>query len=232
MRARDHVAERTQISFAQPALQRGEHAGDFPAAAENFGVCQRVLALRDPGDGDFSARQPFDVLLIVFGRDQFVVAAGNEFEEIAQELADVSGANEVLQVKIANATAQVDPEVLLIKNTKIFAAALQQVQAVIVEGGGVNGFAGEQGAHAISHFSRRITGVGKRQDFVRLRMTFSDEVFDAMRQDGGLAGARSCDYQHGAMDMLDGLALTLVGNERTGTRLLGRHCGSGYHLRG
>ena len=99
-----------------------------------------------------------------------------------------------------------------------------------MECGGVNGFAAEQGPHAIAHFSRRITGVGEGQDFVRLRMTFSDQVFDAMRQDGGLAGPRSSDYQHRAVDMLNRLALTLVGNEGTGTRLLVRHCCSGYHL--
>src|SRR5437868_11579635 len=158
------------------------------------------------------------------------MAAGNEFQEIAQELADIGSSDEMLKVKIANAAAKVNPEILIIKNAKIFAATLQQVQAIVVERGGVNGFAREQGPHAIAHFSRRITGVGEGQDFVRLRMTFSDQVFDAMRQDGGLAGARSGNYQHGAMNMFNGLALTLVGNERTGTRLLGRHCCSGYHL--
>src|SRR5437763_375846 len=85
----------------------------------------------------------------------------------------------------------------------------------------------EESAHAISHFSRRIAGVGEGQDFVWLRMTVADQMFDAMGEDGGLAGARSGNYQHRAVDMLNRLALTLVGNERTGTRLLGRHYCSG-----
>ena len=41
--ADDHVAEGAQILFPQPALQRGEYAGDFAAAAEYFGLLQDVL---------------------------------------------------------------------------------------------------------------------------------------------------------------------------------------------
>ncbi len=39
----DHVAERPEILFPQPALQCGKYAGDFAAAAEHFGLLQDVL---------------------------------------------------------------------------------------------------------------------------------------------------------------------------------------------
>ena len=69
------------------------------------------------------------------------MAACDEFEQIVQELANVGGADVMLKVKIANASAKIDPEILLVEHAEIFADAFHQLQAVIVEGGGLNSFA-------------------------------------------------------------------------------------------
>src|ERR1017187_8034226 len=62
MRTGDHVAESAEIRFAEPTLHGGEYAGDFAAAAENLGVIEDVLGLRDARDGNFFALQAFNAV--------------------------------------------------------------------------------------------------------------------------------------------------------------------------
>ena len=47
---RDHVAERAQIFFAQPALSGGEDTGNFLAASDDLGIAQLIFRLRNPGN--------------------------------------------------------------------------------------------------------------------------------------------------------------------------------------
>ena len=45
----------------------------------------------------------------------------DELEQIFEELADVGGTYEVFKMKLADAAAQVDPQVLLVEHAEIFA---------------------------------------------------------------------------------------------------------------
>ncbi len=127
MGAGDHVAEGAKIFFGEPALHRGEYAGNLAAAAEHFGVVENVLGSRHAWDGNFLALEAFDVVGILFGRDQFVVTAADEIQQVVQELGDVGGANVMFEPQVANAAAQVDPEILVVEDAEIFVNALQQV---------------------------------------------------------------------------------------------------------
>ena len=71
----------------------------------------------------------------------------------------------MLKVKVADAAAKINPEILLIEHAEIFPAALQQTEAVVVEGGGVN-LSARAAAHALLHFIGGVRRVGERQDFV------------------------------------------------------------------
>ncbi len=119
MRARDHVAEGAEILFLQPALHGGEDAGDLAAAAQNLGILEDVLGFHDARHGNFAAFQALDVSRVFFGRDQFVVAAADELQQVVQELGNVGGADVVLEMQLANAAAQVDPEIFFVEDAEI-----------------------------------------------------------------------------------------------------------------
>ena len=57
------------------------------------------------------------------------------------------------------------------------------------------------------HFGGGIKRVSKRQNLIRARVPFVDQVRDAAREDGGFASAGARHHQHGALHMLDGLGL-------------------------
>jgi hypothetical protein len=44
----------------------------------------------------------------------------------------------------------------------------------------------------------------------------ADQALNAMGEDGSLARARTRYHQHGAVNVLDGFALTIIGNKRSG----------------
>ena len=113
----DHVAEGAQIVLLQHALHSGEDAGDLPATPQDFFVGQgvRVLRPRHARNGQLAAFQLLNVFRIFLRADQFVVAAPHELEQIIEKLADVGGADEIVQVQFANALAQINPEILVVE---------------------------------------------------------------------------------------------------------------------
>ena len=70
--------------------------------------------------------------------------------------------------------------------------------------------------HARQHFRGGIVGISEGKNFVRAGVPFADEVGHALREHGGFPGAGASDDQHRAIDMLDGLPLTLIGNDLSG----------------
>ena len=71
-----------------------------------------------------------------------------------------------------------------------------------------------------------VARVGDGEDFVGSRGFALDEVGDAARENGCLAGAGAGDDQHGAVNVLDGAALVRrwgrIGDCRCWTRVLAR----------
>ena len=132
------MAERAQIFFAQPAFGRGEHAGNFLAASDHLGIAQLIFRLRDPGNRQFAALQPRNILRVFFRRDQFVVAAAEEAQQIVEKLSDIGRPNVVFQMKLVNSLAQINPEIFFVEHAKVFPSALQQVEAIIMKCGGMN----------------------------------------------------------------------------------------------
>ena len=149
-----------------------------------------------------------------------------------QELADVGWDHEVLQVEFAEAFAEVDPEIEVVEHAELLAIADQQVVAVGVKGLDLQvfGFAAELRAHAVAHFCGGVVGVGEGEDFVGAGVASADQVCDAADEDGGLAGASAGDDQQGPVQVLDGLALVVVGLEAGGGRdgFRHRHWAGGY----
>ena len=74
--AGNHVSERAQILFAQPALGGRKYAGNFLAACDRFSVAQLLFRLCNPVNLRLAALKACNVLRIFFRCDQFVVAAG------------------------------------------------------------------------------------------------------------------------------------------------------------
>src|SRR6202034_1274919 len=81
----------------------------------------------------------------------------------------------VLQTQFMNSLAQVNPKLLIVEHAKIFAGPLEQLEAIIVKGGGMNLFA-EKRAHPITHPSRRSHGVSEREHLLWLRMLPLDKA--------------------------------------------------------
>jgi len=113
------VAEGPQIFLPQPVFQGGKNSRNFPAPAEDLGIAQRVLRFRDTRDRQFAALQPVHVLRIFFRSDKLVVAAADKVQQIAQKLPHVCGADKILEMKLADSLAQVNPQVLLIEDAKL-----------------------------------------------------------------------------------------------------------------
>src|SRR5208282_5738269 len=138
------------------------------------------------------------------------------------------------EMQFANTPPQIDPHVGFVENAKILMDEFQPAKTIVVEGRGVHQLPIQQLAQAVFHLSRGVVGVSQRQNFAGLRVAFAHQPLNAVSEDGSFARAGSRDYQHGTVHMLNGLALALVGSERSwaGTRLRKRHCESEYHLTG
>ena len=183
VRASDHVAERAQIFFPEPALHGGEYVGYLAAAAEHLGIVQDVLRLGNARNGNFLALQAFNVLRVFLGRDQFVVTAAHKVQQVVQELRHICSADVVYEMQIPEAAAQVDPEIFVVQDSEIFVHALEQVEAVIVEGGCIHHFAAQQLAHPVAHFFGSVIRVGESEDLVGLSIALANQTLNAVRQD-------------------------------------------------
>ena len=62
------------------------------------------------------------------------MALAHEVEQIGKKLANVGGANKVMQMQLVQTAAKVNPKVFVIQHAKVFVVADQQFIAVGVEG--------------------------------------------------------------------------------------------------
>ena len=69
----------------------------------------------------------------------------------------------------------------------------------------------------LSHFLGGILGISDGEDFVGPRMTFANQIRDALGQNCGLPRARTGDDQERTVDVLNSFALAVVGLERSRT---------------
>ena len=212
------MAERAQIFFTQPALGGGEDTGNFLAASDDLGIAQLILRFRNPGNGHFAAFQLTHILLVPFRRYQFVVAPAEETQQVVEKLTYIRGPDVVLEVKLVNSLAEINPEIFLVEHAKISSIALQQVEAVIVKGCRMDWFA-EKPANSIAHFSRRGHRIGKGKDLFGLRLSLLDKAGNAVNQDRSFSCTGSGHHQHRPVNVRDGFALAIVRNKRGRMRL-------------
>ena len=174
MRPRDHVAERAQIFFPQPAFGAGKNAGDFAATPKDFLVANVASRLGHTWNRELPAFELAHILRITFGRDQLVVAAAHELQQIFQKLAYIGGAHEMFEMQVAQPPPQIDPEIGVIENAEVLVHPLQQIEAVIVKRGGVHAGCANKSTNSLFHLGGGIFRVRERQNFFRLGMTFLD----------------------------------------------------------
>ena len=204
-------------SCSQRSMVR-EHAGNFAAAAENLFVVEGILRLDDARHRDLTALQAVDILRVFFRRDQFIVTSAHKLQQVIQKLADIRGTNVMFEMKVANAAAQIDPEIFLVENAEVLVHTLQKIEAVVVKGGSVHLVAAQQFAQPFPHFRGGVEGVGEGEDLVWLRMAFADKACNAIREDRSLSRAGARNYQHGTVHVFDGLALAVVDKTRSNLR--------------
>jgi hypothetical protein len=152
----------------------------------------------------------------LFGADQFVLASAHEVGQIVEELADIGGADEELQIQFANAPAEVHPKIGIFKQAKMLAMADKKFVAVGVEGLGLElGKVGtaELQADAFSHFLGGVLGVSNGQDFFRTNPFITNQSRNATDEDRGLAGTGTGNHQHGPVNMLNRLTLAVIRKE-------------------
>ena len=136
----------------------------------------------------------------------------------------------MFEVKVVNAFAEIYPQIFFIEDGKISSGALQQGVAVIVESSRMN-FPAEEFAHTVTHLAGGGHGVGEGKNFLRLRVALLGETRDALNQDRSFSGTGPGNHQHWTVNVLDGFALAIVGEEWSGRRLKfgDSHWGSEYH---
>src|SRR5215472_17534941 len=131
-RPSDHVAECTQVLCLKHFLNHPEPASDFIAPPNNLFVSQPgcIFRFRGPRNREFTALEPAHILLIFLRRNEFVMTTSDEVKQIVQKLRNVSCPDEIVQTQITQSFSQIDPEILIIENTKTSAIVLQEFVAV------------------------------------------------------------------------------------------------------
>src|SRR5580698_3536344 len=139
--AGDHMAEGAEILFTEHAFNLGEHTRDFTAAVEDFlvGKSGCLLGLADARNRQFAALHPLDVMSVFSRPHQLVLTAAHEVEKVVEEFADIGRNHEMLQIEVAETFSEKNPEIEVVKHTKLPAIADQQVVAVGVEGFNLHG---------------------------------------------------------------------------------------------
>ena len=153
------------------------------------------------------------------------MAAAHEVQQVVQKLTHIGRADVVLQVKVADPSTEINPEIFFLKHAERAAGSRQQAVAVVVEGGRVDRRTAQQGADPVEHLSGGALCVGKGDDLVRPRMPVRNQRGYASNQDGRLARAGARNHDHRPANVLDGLLLLRVGNERIGRRFAATHAG-------
>jgi hypothetical protein len=111
-----------------------------------------------------------------------------------------------------NPLAQVNPKIFIVEHAEIFAGPLEQLEAIIVKGGGMNLFA-EKRAHSITHLPRSSHGIGEREHLLRLRVLLLDKAGSTVDEDRSFSRTGARDHQHGAVNVVDRFALAIIGNK-------------------
>src|SRR5271157_880849 len=221
-RASDDVPEGTEALLLQQIFDVAEGACDLMAAAQHFLARHGfgVFRLGDALQRNFVALDLRKVRIVILRRAQLVMAAAEEIHQVAQKFARVGGLDEAIKPHLANAAAQQNEQVLVIEQSKLDSGVAQKRKAIGVKRVGLQTGLEQPGGSALrpqvrvknagsasNQFGGAITGVGDGENFVRLCLSGVDEMRDASREDGSLAGTSARDHQHGAMYMLDGLPL-------------------------
>src|SRR5436190_10002797 len=105
------MAERAQVTLLQHPLNRLEDERNFPAAAERLfiGDLIRVFGFANPGNRQLSSFNAADVLGILLGTDQLILATSDELEQVIQKLGSVGGTNVVVQTQLTEIAAKKNP---------------------------------------------------------------------------------------------------------------------------
>jgi hypothetical protein len=122
----------------------------------------------------------------------------------------------VLEAQIANPAPQEHPEILLVEHAKTSAAALQKSVTPRMKSAGLQAVDGgtlQFFSNSGQHLRRGIVGVSERNNFVRARVTFANQISQALREDGRLPSTRAGNHQQRPMNVSDGLLLSLIGND-------------------
>ena len=215
---RNHVAKRAQVLFLEHSLDGSEDPGNFLAALHDFVIAESFCVLRtaDAAHWKLATRKAANVLSVLLRPDQLVVATPHEVKEVIEELADICGAYEILEMQFADALAQVDPQIFVIEHAEFLTATFKEQVAVGVKGSGLQtrdvGTC-EFRLHAVPHLFGSILGVSEGEDLIGTRVALPNQACDATSKDGGFAGSRARQHQHGAAEVLDCLPLALVGSE-------------------
>ncbi len=105
------MAEGAQVFFSQHSLHRHKYIGDFLATPEHFFIAEaiRIFRFAYSRDRQFAAPEPPDVLRVLFGPHELVMTAPHEVEQVIEKLADFGRSDEVVQVQLRKALAQINP---------------------------------------------------------------------------------------------------------------------------
>src|SRR5438046_4920345 len=130
--SRNHVAEGAEIFLIKHVLDGGEYAADFAASSKRLFIGERsgVLGFTNAWREQFARFDASQIFCILLGTHEFVMTPAHEVEQIVQKLAEVGGTDEIMQPKLADAAAQVNPQILIVQNAEIFPAADEKVVAV------------------------------------------------------------------------------------------------------
>ena len=217
--AGDECAERVEILFAEDFFADFVGAGDFFLEGDVFDAFGEGVVIDEFAvDQEVGFEFVGEGLEIVAG-DEFVLAAREKFEEVAEELAGLGEAAEFFEFEARHVAAEEDPVVDIFENGVLGAVFAENFFAESVEGEDLDVAAAFAAGFddAGLHFAGGFFCIGEGEDILPAKRRVGvEEMADALGDDAGFAGAGAGDDEEGAVAVGDGAALGVVELEGAG----------------
>ena len=217
--AGDERAEGEKVFLAEDFFAHLVGAGDFFLEGDVFDALGEGVVVDEFAVGCQVGFEFVGESLEIIAGDEFILAAGEKFKEVAEELAGFGEAAEFFEFEAGHVAAKENPVVDVFENGVLGAIFAEDFFAEGVESEDFDVAAAFAAGFddAGLHFAGGFFCVGEGEDvFAAESRVGLKEMADAFGDDAGLAGAGACDDEERAVAVGDRAALGVVELEGAG----------------
>ena len=218
-RAGDKSAEREEVFLAEDFFTHFISAGDFFLEGDIFEAFGEGVFIDELLVDEEIGFEFVSVGLEIVAGDEFVLAAGEKFEEVAEELAGLGEAAKFFELEARHVAAEENPVIDVFEDGVLGAIFFEDFFAESMEGEDFDVAAAFAAGFddARLHFAGSFFCVGEGEDIFAAESGVGvEEVADAFGDDAGFAGAGAGDDKERPVAVSDGAALGVVELEVAG----------------